>query len=138
MKFRLMLLLCLGVATLTTNEVSAQKSTIVKNAVKGASNLFKWGGKKFAGGVISAAGGYAFTQYFNQDNKRYITVNIVNNYQSVKNIWVTSDGVNWTQYQLKPNYYLTSYSNSSGYVGVYDGYNYSVVNYNGTYKASQF
>ncbi len=138
MKFRIIFVLLLVFAAGAVNPTFAQRANILKSAIKGGSKLLKWTGKKAVGGIVATAGGYAFKKHFLQDNDRYININVVNNYNNSRTIWVTTNGQNWTQYNLKSEYYFAANSNNSGYIGIYDGYSYSIVHSSGTYYVSQF
>lgn len=106
---------------------------------KTISRGIKWFGKTTAEAAVGVGVEYAFKRAFRENNRRAIEISVTNNYNNyVLQFWVTKDGINWTPYRLAPGYYFTAQSGSSGYVGIFTGSQYFVLNQHGNYYASQF
>ncbi len=132
MRFLIVIALCTIFSLGSTTPAEAQIGRTISKGIK-------WFGKTAAGAAVGEGVKYAFQRAFQENNRRSIQISITNNYRSSYTyFWVTQDGVNWTKYSLAPGYYLTAYSGSSGYVGVYTANQYYVLNQQGNYAASQF
>jgi hypothetical protein len=115
------------------HDLSAQRG---KALVRG----LKWMGNIALTAAVTEVTAYKVRQYFEETPNEHspISVTINNNYNQTVQFQITTDGYNWYNLALYPNYYQQVQSNYQGAVVIYKGGRYFLVSETGSYNLSRF